>query len=463
MRRPGTPCSGTSTRREGFGDAGYQKPEKIAIKLNMNQDRPRDWKPDAGMPSPQVVYSLVQQLIKTAGVPGSAITIYDATRYIGDPIYNKIRGNPDPEFQSVTFVVSPKNAGNGRIAAVHDTANPLHTKAGTLYLPTCVTEAKYMINMALLRAHTLCGVTLCAKNHFGSTYFPDNGGWTPQPLHDTSSRNLAMGSYNCLVDLNGHKHMDGKTLLYMIDALYPSKNQTSGVIRFASFGNDWFSSLLASQDMVAIDSVGLDFLRAEQAVGPIGRGRGGQSRQLPARGRLGGQAAFRHAIRSGRRREDPGEHGRPRALEQPIREESTRATWEQAKASSWCSRICREATRPRKSRNHQPWRTSLPCREPNILSQRRGSRPTYVSMAHAKPVHCVTMAMPTVTQTCLSCVHVTSRKSAYSKTWLRGVPCPRTSLAWPAPYMSMPYVSIAGGVRPVRWQDCRQSDNVRSA
>ena len=41
-------------KTRGFGDAGYQKPEKIAIKLNMNQDRPRDWKPDAGMPSPQV-------------------------------------------------------------------------------------------------------------------------------------------------------------------------------------------------------------------------------------------------------------------------------------------------------------------------------------------------------------------------------------------------------------------------
>ncbi len=256
-------------KSRGLGDAGYRKPEKIAIKINMNQDRDRDWRPDAGMPSPQVIYALVRQLVEAAGVPGSAITIYDATRYIGDPIYDKIRGNPNPDFQSVTFVVSPRNANNGRVAAVHDTANPLHTRAGTAYLPQCVTRAKYMINLALLRAHTLCGVTLCAKNHFGSTYFPDNGGWTPQPLHESSSRNLAMGSYNCLVDLNGHRQMDGKTLLYMIDALYPARNQTSGVIRFASFDNDWFSSLLASQDMVAIDSVGLDFLRSEQAVNPV--------------------------------------------------------------------------------------------------------------------------------------------------------------------------------------------------
>jgi hypothetical protein len=258
-----------SNKTRGLGDAGYQKGEKLVVKINMNQERGGAWRPDAGNPSPQAVYSLVQQLVRAAGVPGAAITIYDASRYVGDPIYNKIRSNPDPNFQNVTFVVTPNSAGNGRIAAAHDTANPIKTKAGTAYLPTCVTEAKYMINFALMRAHTLCGVTLCAKNHFGSVYFPDNGGWTPRPLHQTSSRRNAMGTYNCLVDLNGHKHTGGKTILYLVDALYPARNQVSGVIKFASAGNDWFSSLFASQDMVAIDSVGLDFLRNEQSVNPV--------------------------------------------------------------------------------------------------------------------------------------------------------------------------------------------------
>ncbi len=255
-------------KSKGLGDVGYQKPEKIAIKLNMNQDRGGDWRPDAGNPSPQVVYSLVDQLINVAGVPGSAITLFDSSRYIGDPIYTKIRSNPDRNFQSVRFVVAPDTADSGRIAAAHDSSNPLHTKAGTAYLPQCVTQAKYLINLALLRAHTLFGVTLCAKNHFGTTYFPDNGGWTPRPLHRYGSRSDSMGSYNCLVNLNGHKHLNGKTFLYMIDGLYPARNQTSGIIRFASLGNDWFSSILVSQDPVAIDSVGLDFLRNEQTLNP---------------------------------------------------------------------------------------------------------------------------------------------------------------------------------------------------
>ncbi len=251
----------------GAGEIGYQKGERVAIKLNMNQDNKRPWAPNAGMPSPHVVYSVVSQLIREAGVPGSALTIYDATRYIGDPIYDKIRANKDPQFQAVTFVVAPNQAGNGRTAAVPDPNVPFRTQAGTLQLPTCLTQAKYLINLALIRPHTMFGATLCAKNHFGSTYFA-NGGWTPRPLHNTGARNNPMGSYNCLIDLNGHQHTGGKTLLFMIDGLYPAKHQMSTVMKWATFGNAWFSSLLASQDMVALDSVCVDFLRAEQAANP---------------------------------------------------------------------------------------------------------------------------------------------------------------------------------------------------
>lgn len=249
---------------KGFGDVGYQAGEKIAIKINKNEDDRQTWSASRGVPSPHVIYSVLDQLINVVGVPGSAITVYDASRYIGDPIFDKVRANPDPHFQSVTFVVKSNRAGNGRIAASPDGTNPVYTKGGTAYLPTCVTGAKYLINMALLRPHTLYGITLCAKNHFGSTYF--SGSWTPSPLHNYGGRSQAMNMYNCLVNLNGHRHLAGKTLLYMIDALYPSRNQNRNegyVIKYISFGDEWLSSLLISQDPVAIDSVGLDFMRSE--------------------------------------------------------------------------------------------------------------------------------------------------------------------------------------------------------
>lgn len=246
----------------GSGDVGYQAGEKIAIKINKNQDDNRNnWNSGEGNPSPHVIYSVVEQLIDVVGVPGSAITIYDASRYIGNPIYNKVRGNPDADFQNVRFVVKPGLAGNGRLAATYDSGKEFTTRAGTAYLPRCVTDAKYLINMALLRAHSMYGVTLCAKNHFGSIY---RGGWSPSPLHGYGGRSKAMDTYNCLVNLNGHKDLGGKTLLYMIDGLYPARNQGSSVIRFRTFDNDWFSSILVTQDPVAIDSVGLDFLRDEQ-------------------------------------------------------------------------------------------------------------------------------------------------------------------------------------------------------
>ncbi|MHC4329845.1 MAG: right-handed parallel beta-helix repeat-containing protein, partial [Planctomycetota bacterium] len=241
------------------------------VKINMNQENNSggNWSSRVGNPSPHVVYLVLRQLIEVAGVPGSAITVYDASRYIGNPIYDKIRSDPNPEFLAVKFVVKSTLARNGRIAAADDTNNPLHTRAGTAYLPQCVTGAKYLINMALLRPHSLFGVTLCAKNHFGSVRFPsvsNNGGWTPEPLHNHGGRTRSMNTYNCLVNLNGHRHLNGKTLLYMIDGLYPARNQGNDVLKWASYGDDWFSGILVSQDPVAIDSVGLDFLRHEDGM-----------------------------------------------------------------------------------------------------------------------------------------------------------------------------------------------------
>jgi hypothetical protein len=264
-------------KTHSVGDIGYQPGEKIAIKINMNQDSGGAWAANAGMPSPQMIHSVLDQLFHVVGVAGSDVTIYDDARYIGDPIYNKINSDPDPNFQSVTFVCSSMR--NGRVGAVYDPAHPIHFAnasvpgQATAYPPRAVTEAKYLINMALFRAHQLFGVTLCGKNHFGSIYWPSNGGWTPSPLHNFGNRDLPMGSYNCLVDLIGHPDLGGKTLLYMVDGLYGARHQNGEVIRYNSFGNDWTSSVFVSQDPIAIDSVGLDFLRNEPlATDCTGRG-----------------------------------------------------------------------------------------------------------------------------------------------------------------------------------------------
>jgi hypothetical protein len=247
------------------GGPGYKPGDRIAVKLNCNQDRPGAWRFGSGMPTPQLVYSLVHQLITVAGVPGRDITLYDASRYIGDPIFDRIRANSDPNFQAVRFEVSERMAGNGREVAQPDPANPVRfSKPGVpqACLPQCVTAAKYHLNVALSRAHDLMGVTQAGKNLFGAVWF-DQRGFTPEPLHNYASRDLPMGSYNCLVDLIAHRHLGGKTFLYLNDFYYVALSQNIRVVKYESFGDHWCSSLFASQDPVAIDSVGLDFIRSE--------------------------------------------------------------------------------------------------------------------------------------------------------------------------------------------------------
>lgn len=263
----------------GFGNSGYRRGEKIAIKINCNQDRTPEWGaagpggrtgrgPLNGLPSPHVVLALLAQLTNSARVPGEDIVVYEVARgrNIGQPIFNRLRTSSERGFQAIRFLVSSDQGLGGRIAPVPDMGNPIHFAGPGIpaaYLPRQVTEAKYMINIALLRPHGMAGVTLIGKNHFGSVHFPDNGGWTPVPLHPYVMRTQAMGSYNALVDLMGHRHLGGKTMLYMLDGLYTAEHNEGNVIRFASFGDQWASSLLMSQDPVAIDSVGLDILRSE--------------------------------------------------------------------------------------------------------------------------------------------------------------------------------------------------------
>ncbi len=277
-------------------NVGYQPGEKIAIKLNLNacstQGNPAGSTP---FNTPQMVYALLTQLVNNAGVPAGEITVYDASRYVPGPIHDLFSAGilsdvrfVDCEGGSGRILVEP-NMGDPNAAIYF--GDPNVEDHGQTYMPNCVVNAKYLINMAMLKGHALAGVTLCAKNHFGSIYRTSStGGWAKgwwPGGSDTSPGGMwglhgymnvleyynastgmlltprPMGTYNSMVDLMGHEHLGGKTLLFIIDAIYGTVHQSGNVSKFESFGNDWCSSLFISQDGVAIDSVGLDFLRNE--------------------------------------------------------------------------------------------------------------------------------------------------------------------------------------------------------
>jgi hypothetical protein len=263
-------------RRHGRGDVGYRPGGKIAIKLNLNQARSHDNNANASYIAPQVVQALLRQLVGAAGVAPADITCFDAIRQVPASIFDRCT----KEFPGVHFVDS--TGTDGRERAVPDKAKPLVLAGGgiTLFFPTCITQADYLINVAGLKGHTLAGMTVCAKNHLGSVF---RGDGTPgaRDLHRSitvkpgrGGTPKPMGSYNGLVDLNGHREIGGKALLFLIDALYATRHNEyrldpSARWESAPFNGGWTASLFASQDGVAIDSVALDFLRSEPTLTAI--------------------------------------------------------------------------------------------------------------------------------------------------------------------------------------------------
>jgi hypothetical protein len=145
------------------------------------------------------------------------------------------------------------------------------------YVPVPFGEADYLINFAVLKGHS-SGITVCAKNHYGSLLRTPVGGLRGVAHPDYYNLHLSlpnaewapgMGRYRAVVDLMGHRELGGKTLLYLVDGLFAGYYWDSHPYpwKTAPFGDgqtgDWPSSLLASQDPVAIDSVAYDFLANE--------------------------------------------------------------------------------------------------------------------------------------------------------------------------------------------------------
>lgn len=267
----------------------YVRGEKIAVKLNLNNSATHTYKGKGLIASPQVVYSLCKSLVQY-GVPDTCIVLYDITRAIPDLIFNRVKS----DYPGVLFV--DNLGGNGRIKFTTDFSVPIEWSENLIieqgggnptYLPTCVTGAEYMINLGALKGHTLAGITICAKNHIGSFYsyseeipshsYPKAAGIHPYiVVHDYHVNTYwnfdmrPMGSYNCLVDLMGHVHLGGKTMLYLVDALYASTQQGGSLISGGwlskPFRGQWTSSMLVSFDGVAIESVGLDLLSSEPSM-----------------------------------------------------------------------------------------------------------------------------------------------------------------------------------------------------
>jgi hypothetical protein len=266
-------------KTHGRGDTGYKAGEKIIIKVNfVGCIRIWDSRPvtkiedynlrslDYMNTSPQVINALLRQLVDEVGVKQADITVGDTLSYWPNEYYNLCHDKfPDVRYLEYLGNFGRAAAKLSKVRFYWSTPNADGKQPD--YVPESYVEATYLINLANLKSHNdMAGITLCAKNHYGSLLRSPRSS-THYDMHkDLPYITPGMGHYRPLVDLMGHKQLGGKTLLYLIDGLYAGKHAKENAPRkwnMPPFYGDWTSSLFASQDPVAIDSVGFDFLRTE--------------------------------------------------------------------------------------------------------------------------------------------------------------------------------------------------------
>jgi hypothetical protein len=244
------------------GDVGYVSGEKIVIKVNLNGNI--SYGDDEIDTSPQIMYAILDQLTNVVGVAESDISIGDPGRNMSNLFYNKCNNSfPDVNYWG---------DNTGRTPIVQSDSLVFFTSDGEVedWLPECYLEAAYMINIAVFKKHHRAGISLSTKNHLGS-FVKFNGDAShyhytyPSTEGNGNVDNGEYGVYRNGVDFMAHEHLGGKTIIYIIDGIWGSTNWSHPPIkwRMAPFNNDWPSSIFASQDPVAIESVGFDFLYNE--------------------------------------------------------------------------------------------------------------------------------------------------------------------------------------------------------
>jgi hypothetical protein len=278
------------------GTVNYVKGEKIFIKTNATsayQFNPSDLSAKSYVSETSIapVLAVLRQLVNVVGVAQTDIYIGDPMKHIYKHLYDVWHG----EFPNVHYLDNNYST-LGREIAVHsnkigitysDKGTVLKTNSMYSYQPGKVPVYQdtlykifemvdYVLNIPQLKGHQRAGMTMFAKNHFGS-HTEANAGQLHQGLvrpygvenPDTSTlRRFNYGMYRTQVDLMTDSLLSGKNLIYILDALWGTDWELDVPLKWKlqPFNNQYSSSLFVSLDPVAIESVGYDFLRSEFTV-----------------------------------------------------------------------------------------------------------------------------------------------------------------------------------------------------
>jgi hypothetical protein len=275
----------------GKADTGYVPGEIIFIKVN----RTSAWSIGGSFQpinygisetSPHLILALLRHLVDSVGVAETDIYIGDPMKHIYNHDYTLWHG----EYSDIHYLDHDRDDGGREIAEVGDSMIHYSDSGAVLregdgnmqnaalgdpiyndYVYKIFEDCEYLINVPTLKGHMRAGVTMFAKNHFGShtrddaqhlhmgLVAPDGPGVHPE------NERYGYGRYRVTVDLMGWKLFREKNLIYLMDALWSAGYEIDQPTKWKNppFNDDWSSSIFISQDNVAIESVGYDFLRTE--------------------------------------------------------------------------------------------------------------------------------------------------------------------------------------------------------
>jgi hypothetical protein len=271
--------------KKGKGDVGYTTGETIYIKMNqgtggwMSDDSDlslatggwQDKYYGVAETAPATVLSILRALVTEYGVDQKDI-------YLGDPIAHIFKHTYEylvAEFPDVNYIDRENYEHLGRYTLDYPDDYTIEWSDKGEDMPDAlmdmlykeIVDADYLINLAALKAHARAGITLCAKNHFGSHTRGSAEHLHPgliAPQNDKPIR-TDYGMYRVLVDIIGHEKLGGNTVLFLVDGLWGGTEAVEKPVKWKMepFNNDWPSSIFVSLDQVALESVCFDFLRTE--------------------------------------------------------------------------------------------------------------------------------------------------------------------------------------------------------
>jgi len=279
----------SNNSNRGKADTGYVSGEIIFIKINrtsayaLNYPEFTPGHYGVSETSPHLILSLLKHLVNEVGVAEEKI-------YIGDPMKHLYKHDLDllqDAFPDVHYLDNRYTDGGREVVEAGDskiyysdrgeilradvwfwppTGNPIYDDNFYTIFDSC----DYLINVPTLKGHLRAGVTMFAKNHFGSHTRSDAshlhmGLANPDGNLGNGIERSGYGEYRVLVDLMGWELIREKNLIFLMDALWSSGAELGipNKWQIPPFNNDWSSSIFISQDPVAIESVGYDFLRTE--------------------------------------------------------------------------------------------------------------------------------------------------------------------------------------------------------